>query len=416
MSQKASCCTRRGFLQVGAGFAAAAPLALSLGCGSKSGGGDHTTPPPPLRADAKVSIVACQSYDVAAVTNALAQNFTLLGGIESLVSGKIVTVKVNLTSDGTYRGQFGLPADQSYITNGNTAIALASVLLSSGAAKVRFVDSAPFQLPLDQVLALAGWDVSTLLGLGNVEVENTRNLGSGTQYAKLSVPGGGNLFSYFELNHCYGDTDVFFSLAKLKQHLTAGITLSMKNVFGSTPNALYGADSVTAGEGATGWRGPLHGNGTADWAGINPPGANTDTPPTDAGSRIPRIVADINGARKVHLGIIDGITSMSGGEGPWAPNAAPTSPGIVIAGLNAVSTDAVGVAVMGYANPLAARGTPPFTSCDNHLSLAQSANVGTADLSQIQVSGLSVQQALYPYPQTLLRMRAMRHCAKAVVA
>jgi len=74
------------------------------------------------------------------------------------------------------------------------------------------------------------------------------------------------------------------------------------------------------------------------------------------------------------------------------------------------------VAVMGYANPLAARGTPPFTSCDNHLSLAQSANVGTADLSQIQVSGLSVQQALYPYPQTLLRMRAMRHCAKAVVA
>jgi len=404
MRNKTSFCTRRGFLQLGVGLAAGAPLALSTACGGSSTQQQQITPPP-VRSDAKVSIVSCQSYDVGQVTTALTESFTLLGGIGSLVSGKIVTVKVNLTCDGSFRGQFGLPADQSYITNGNTAIALASILLGSGAAKVRFVDSSPFLLPLDQVLTLAGWDVTTLLNLGNVEVENTRNLGTGAEYAKLNVPGGGNLFSYFELNHCYGDTDVFFSLAKLKQHLTAGITLSMKNIFGSTPNALYGQDSVTAGENATGWRGPLHGNGTADWGGINPPGANTATPPTDAGSRIPRIVADINGARKVHLGIIDGITSMSGGEGPWALNAAPTSPGILIAGLNAVSTDAVGVAVMGYANPLAARGTAPFASCDNHLLLAQNAGVGTADLSQIQVSGLTVQQALYPYPQALLRRK-----------
>jgi uncharacterized protein (DUF362 family) len=413
MNQKLSCCTRRGFIQFGAGIAAGAPWVFSTACGSSAGSGVQITTTPP-RPDAKVSIVSCKSYDVATIAAALAQNFTLLGGVDSLVSGKIVTVKVNLTCDGSFRGQFGLPADQSYITNGNTAIALASALLFSGAAKVRFVDSSPFQLPMDQVLSMAGWDVTTLLALGNVEVENTRNLGTGTEYVKLSVPGGGNLFSYFELNHCYGDTDVFFSLAKLKQHLTAGITLSMKNVFGSTPNALYGSDSVTAGENATGWRGPLHGNGTADWTGIDPPGANTATPPTDAGSRIPRIVADINGARKVHVAIIDGITSMSGGEGPWATNAAPTSPGILIAGLNAVSTDAVGVAVMGYPNPLAARGTPPFSSSDNHLLLAQSAGVGTADLNQIQVSGLSIQQALYPYPQSLQRLRRLaRHPADA---
>ena len=143
------------------------------------------------------------------------------------------------------------------------------------------------------------------------------------------------------------------------------------------------------------------------------------TPPVDAGSRIPRIVADINAARPVHMGIIDGITAMSGGEGPWAPNAAPTSPGIVIAGLNAVSTDAVGVALMGYADPRAARGTPPFAGCDNHLLLAEQSGIGLADLSQIDVQGLTIQQALYPYPQALLRpMHGMsaRHCGRGSTA
>lgn len=408
MNDRASACTRRGFLQLGLGAAVAAPLLLSTNCGSNKSDTSKTSPPPP-RSDAKVAIVSCTTYAVSDIQNAFEQASTLLGGVASLVGGKTVTVKVNLTSDGTYADQFGRPAGESYITHGATAIALASLLFSNGAAKVRFVDSAPFLDPMDQVLTLAGWDVPTLLALGNVELENTRNLGSGTQYAQLNVPGGGNLFSYFELNHCYADTDVFISLCKLKQHLTAGVTLSMKNVFGSTPNALYGSDSVTAGENAIGWRGPLHGNGTADWVGINPPGANTSTPPTDAGSRIPRIVADINGARKVHLGIIDGITSMSGGEGPWAPNAAPTSPGIIIAGLNPVSTDAVGIAVMGYSDPLAARGTPPFTSCDNHLLLAQNAGIGIADLTQITVSGLTIQQALYSYPQTSLRRGVPQH-------
>jgi len=398
-------CTRRGFMRLGLGLAAGGPLALSSACG----GGSHSTPPP-AGGDAKVAIVSCTTYDSSVVQDAMNQAFTLLGGIGGLVAGKIVTVKVNLTCDGSFEDQFGLPPGESYITNGATAIALASLLLSAGAQKVRFVDSAPFRLPLDQVLTLAGWDVPTLLGLGNVEVENTRNLGNGTQYSQLNVPGVGYLFNYFELNHCYGDTDVFFSLAKLKQHLTAGVTLSMKNVFGSTPNALYGADAGT--ENAIGWRGPLHGYGTADWGGINPPGANTSTPPVDAGSRIPEIVADINGARKVHIGIIDGITSMSGGEGPWAPNAAPTSPGIMIAGLNAVSTDAVGVAVMGYADPRAARGTPPFATCDNHLLLAEEHGVGSADLSQIKVLGLTIQQALYPYPQALMRPMHARGCMR----
>ncbi len=400
-------CTRRGFLRLGLGLAASGPLALATGCSSLNG---NLTLGSQVRDDAKVAIVPCTSYAAPQVETALNQAFTLLGGIGGLVNGKTVTVKVNLTNDGTFESQFGLPPGQSYVTDGATAIALASLLFSNGATMVRFVDSAPFALPMDQVLTSAGWDVPTLLAVGNVELENTRNLGSGSSYCILKVVGTSYLFNYFELNHCYQDTDVFISLAKLKQHLTAGVSLSMKNVYGSTPNSLYGVGAPS--ESGVGYRGPLHGDGKADWDGINPPGANTSTPATDAGSRIPRIVADINAARTVHIGIIDGITSMSGGEGPWAPDAAPTSPGVLIVGLNSVSTDAVGIAVMGYPDPLGARGTPPFATCDNQVLLASQNNVGIGTLSKIQVLGMTVAGALYPYPEVALRPMYARSCMR----
>jgi uncharacterized protein (DUF362 family) len=379
---------------MGIGVAAGAPLALSVGCG----GGTAENPdgnPPAYRADAKVAIVACQTYG-SEVTTALQQAFDLLGGVHTLVNGKTVTVKVNLTCAGYFEDQFGRPPGETYITHGATVIALCSLLLAEGAQRVRIVDSAPFLEPMDQVLTLAEWDVPTLLALGNVELENTRNLGSGQSYAHLPVPSGGYLFSYFEVNHSYQDTDIFVSLAKLKQHTTAGVTLSMKNLFGITPNSLYGSEAGT--EDALGWRSPLHGDGTGGWGSIPLPGARTDRDPDGEGFRIPRIIADECAARPVELAIIDGITAMSGGEGPWSPNPQLTTPGILIAGLNPVSTDAVGVAVMGYADPRATRGTPPFQNCDNHLLLAEEVGLGLADLSRIDVRGMTIAQARYPYP------------------
>jgi hypothetical protein len=48
-------------------------------------------------------------------------------------------------------------------------------------------------------------------------------------------------------------------------------------------------------------------------------------------------------------------------------------------------------------NPRAARGVKPFQDCDNHLLLAAQANLGIADLAQIDVRGLPVEKARYPY-------------------
>ena len=394
---KHKCCTysRRAFLRMGVGVAAGAPLALSASCGGGKVATSDGNPPPAYRADAKVAIVPCLTYG-SEVTTALQQAFNLLGGVHALVNARTVTVKVNLTCAGYFENQFGLLPGETYITHGATVIALCSLLLAEGARRVRVVDSVPFREPMEEVLTLAEWDVPTLLALENVELENTRNLGSGQSYARLPVPWGGYLFSYFEVNHSYQDTDVFISLAKMKQHTTAGVTLSMKNLFGITPNSLYGSEAGS--EDALGWRSPLHGDGTGGWGSIIPPGVRTDRDPDGEGFRIPRIIADECAARPVDLAIIDGISAMSGGEGPWSPNPQLTTPGILIAGLNPVSTDAVAVVVMGYANPRATRGTPPFQNCDNHLLLAEQVGLGLADLSRIDVRGMTIAQARYPYP------------------
>ena len=68
------------------------------------------------------------------------------------------------------------------------------------------------------------------------------------------------------------------------------------------------------------------------------------------------------------------------------------TPGVIIAGRNAVNVDAVGMAVMGY-DPYAERGTSPFIRGDNSLRLAEEAGLGTRDLKRIEVVGLSIKDA-----------------------
>ncbi len=100
--------------------------------------------------------------------------------------------------------------------------------------------------------------------------------------------------------------------------------------------------------------------------------------------------------RPIHLAIIDGVESTAGGEGPWIRGVRVVKPGVLIAGLNPVCTDAVSAAVMGY-NPRATRGTPPFRNADNTLLLAEAHGAGAADLKRIDVRGVSIEQALYRY-------------------
>jgi uncharacterized protein (DUF362 family) len=387
---KTNVCSRRRFLSLGLSAAAAAPFAPHLwerALQAETISRDFLT-------NAKVAVVRCPGYG-AEVTRAFKDAFGLLGGLGSLVRGKTVTIKLNLTGT-NFTNFLNRPVGETYMTHYDTAAALTSALFSAGAKRIRFVESTQNRSGLASSLSLADWDVNRLKALGKMEFENTRNLGSANTYAHLKVPNGGLMFSSLDLNQAYADTDVMVSLCKLKQHLTAGVTLSMKNCFGLTPNSLYGDKAGS--EDATAGRGPIH-NPTG-FEKIKLPGIKEGPLSSDPTWRVPRTIVDICSARPIHLSVIDGITAMSGGEGPWCAGANKlelTTPGILVVGLNPVSTDAVGTALMGYDDPRALRGTKPFHFCDNHILLAEQAGLGTADLGKIEVLGMPIQKARFPY-------------------
>ena len=111
--------------------------------------------------------------------------------------------------------------------------------------------------------------------------------------------------------------------------------------------------------------------------------------------RVPRVTADLFGARPVDLAILEGIETCKGGEGPWIPGVKPIQPGINLIGRNAVTTDAIGVAAMGF-DPTAGRGEDVWVG-DNHLDLLAQAGVGTNDPSNIEVRGVPLKDAVCEY-------------------
>jgi len=122
---------------------------------------------------------------------------------------------------------------------------MAHLLGRAGARRIRFVESCWATAgPLEEYLLDSGWNVRSLKAAApNVEFENTNALGLAKRYSRLKVPGGGLIFPAYDLNHSYEETDVFVSMAKLKNHETCGVTLAMKNIFGITPASIYGDDA-----------------------------------------------------------------------------------------------------------------------------------------------------------------------------
>src|ERR1700720_1963046 len=103
--------------------------------------------------------------------------------------------------------------------------------------------------------------------------------------------------------------DLVVSMPKLKTHHWAGVTLSLKNMFGTVPGSCYG------------WpKNLLH------WAGID------------------NAILDINAAVKPDFAIVDGIVGMEG-NGPI--QGTPKACGVLIFGDDAVAVDATCCRVMG---------------------------------------------------------------------
>jgi uncharacterized protein (DUF362 family) len=345
---------------------------------------------------APVAIAKCRSYGPELVTT-LDAMFDQLGGLERIVKGKTVAIKVNLTGSANYRLGY-TPAELAQWTHPQVIGATVHLMNRAGAKRVRILESAwSTAEPLEETMMEAGWDPGLILNAGGrVEMENTNSLGLGSRYHRFQPANNGHLFREYWLNHSYEDCDVFASIAKLKEHVTTGVTMSMKNLFGITPCTIYG-DGAGTGEPTVL---PKGGRGTVFHAGRRQPAKisvaeNDPNSSREAGYRVPRAVSDLVSARPVHLAIIDGIATMAGGEGPWCgPQINTLAPGVMIAGTNCVSTDAVGAAVMGF-DPMADRGKAPFETSDNMMRLAEELEVGTRDLNRIEVVGVPIAQAKF---------------------
>ena len=336
-----------------------------------------------------VAIVRCRSYADFPVK--LSEGVDQIGGIDGLVRGKTVALKLNLTGNPK---NFPLTPDLPYRTNGETVANTVHMLAKAGAVRVRIIESF---FPATQDLSLwarYGIDVNAVNNLGTkVEWENVQNLGNYKSYVRLKVPWGGYMYPAYYLNQAFTECDVYASLSKLKNHWIAGVTMSMKNNFGDTPCSLYGSDCGPSGnEHPTKERGDVLHAGTTK----APSGVDAElhpNSPRDPGYRVPRILVDQTGIRPVDLAIVDGVETVRGGEGPWLPGGVERmAPGVIIVGRNPVCVDAVGMAVMGY-DTHADRGTSPFIRGDNSLKLAEAAGIGTANLNRIEVVGLSLKEA-----------------------
>src|SRR5206468_9143133 len=137
-----------------------------------------------------------------------------------------------------------------------------------------------------------------------------------------------------------------------------------------------------------------------------PPEKDPKTPRQDTW-RVPRTVVDLCAARPIHLAIVEGVKTMTGGEGPWIrEELTGVAPGVLVAGLNPVTTDAVSMALMGF-DPMADRGTPPFERCDSTLKLAEEVGLGTRDLKRIEVIGTPIAQAVFDFAAIRKRRRSV---------
>src|SRR3984885_9853228 len=274
----------------------------------------------------QVAIVRCRDY--AQYGQQLSKAFDQIGGLDKLVRGKTVGLKLNLTGNPK---NWPLTPELPYRTNADTVAATVHLFARAGARRVRMIESF---FPADQDLSLwarYGLDVNAINNLGvKVDWQNVQNLGPYKQYARLKVPWGGYMYPAYHVNQAFTECDVYASLSKLKNHWLGGVTMSMKNNFGNTPCSLYGGDCGPSGnERPTSERGAVLHQGTTK----APSGVDPELHPEssrDPGYRVPRVTVDQVGIRPVNLAIVDGVETVRGGEGPWLPGLERMTPGLII--------------------------------------------------------------------------------------
>lgn len=391
--------TRRDFLKATATAAAGFSLPATHGASSEPATARVRRQP--------TGIALCKRYDFVRVRQALASLFDQLGGVPSLVRNKRVTVKTNLVNT-SGEDVAGVPLWLTVTVHPVVAQALGSLLVEYGARQIVFCDQLPFLSLEEDVFAGYGFRLSEFNQLmqGRARFENTRNRGRHGKYAIVPVPGGGELASAWEVNRTYVETDVLVSLAKLKSHVSGGITGGMKNLFGIPPSSLYGDDLAgEPDEKAVGYRSDtMHACTRKPLTSVA--GFHDRSVAGDHGYNVPRFIVDLNAAFPIELVVIDGISTIQSAEGWWiGSTVSVTRPGLLLAGRNPVCTDAVAAAVMGF-DPDAGDKTWPFVNGTNYLALARRRGLGENRISELEIVGTDLATARFEFQPTYRRSNA----------
>ncbi len=317
----------------------------------------------PTGLSSQVAIATAQDYDRTRIYNAIRDMLDNLGGFGDVVRpGDRVAIKTNLTGGLGNNAPAGLTPMQSFVTHPEVVRALGALVLDAGAAEV-FIVEAVYQWGSYTQWGYeeAAKDIgATLIDLNSPDPYD--------EFVDVPVPGGGRFYDAFSLNPLLQEVDAFMSVSKMKCHWVAGVTHTMKNLFGIAPLQVYRSGSRDT------YRSGFHG-------------------PSDetAGQRVPEIIVDLNKTRPVNFSLIDGVMTSQGGEGPWIQTFTSIAPGVLFAGKDPVATDSVATVAMGF-DPTAAPMTVPFVRGKNHIAIAAAAGLGTNRLDEIEIVGSSLDE------------------------
>jgi uncharacterized protein (DUF362 family) len=307
----------------------------------------------------KVAVTEAINYDRTTIRQKVQHLFESLGGISDVIhTGDKVALKINITGGMGGASPVGGEDPRDCVwTHPEVIRAVGELILDSGVSANNLY------------IVEALWDMQSYNDYGYAAVQeslgaqliNLNNVAPYTDFIKKST--GTNYFYYssFTMNRILDEIDVFISIPKMKQHYDAGVTHTMKNLVGIVPLQYYMMPDMH------GMRSALHYDG-----------GNIRT-------HLPRSICDLNLARPIHLGIIDGIKNAVGGEGPWNPTFQPAEYNILLAGKDPVALDSIASYMMGNDPEAEQFILPGGERCDNYLKLAGQLGMGTNILDEIQV-------------------------------
>ena len=268
---------------------------------------------------------------------AAATALSACGQFPTDLTGQTVVIKPNLVVP--------QPSTTGATTDPLVAQAIVDLCLAVGATQILIVEAAPLGQPSN--FDACGY-TTVFASYPQVQLVDLR---TGT-YVLTPVPGGGYAYQSMWVPSLVLQPNTYFiSAAKMKTHVDAVVTLSMKNLVGLASETAYAR--------------PIAG----------------DYPRHDLHERgIDQSIMDLNMVRPIDFAVIDGVWAMEG-QGPT--HGTPVATNVVLAGLNPVAVDRVGLNVMEIPQ-----------NAVTYLTYATTAGLGPPNTSKVTVRG----DAYVPYP------------------